>query len=68
MGTIQEIYKSNYNPKILKIRFSQKLVQDISNPEHQLEEIKKMNNFAHRNDNENSQQILQNLFFPKLQN
>lgn len=66
MGLIQEIYKTNYNPKIIKARFSQLKVEDIEEEERQLEEIKEIHNFAHRNAKENSLQFIKKYFFPGM--
>lgn len=41
MGAIQEIYREHFNPRIVKARFSQTQVTDLSN-EEQLEEVKKI--------------------------
>lgn len=66
MGIIQEIYKDNFNPKIIRARFSQKQVQDIEGEEQQLEEIKNTHNFAHRNAKENSLQLIKKFYFPGM--
>lgn len=66
MATIQEIYRQNFNPRTIKVRFSQKKVQDINTEERQLEEIKKIHQFAHRNDVENTEQLLKDFYFPKM--
>ena len=36
MGTIQEIYNEHFNPKIIRARFSQRLVEDLNDEERQL--------------------------------
>lgn len=66
MGKIQEIYKEQYNPKIVKARFSQTRVTDLNCEEEQLEEVKNIHNFAHRNAKENSQQMIKKCFFPGM--
>lgn len=66
MGTIQEIYKDQFNPRIVKARFSQSQVIDLNDEERQLEEIKKEHNRAHRNAKENALQMLKNFYFPKM--
>ena len=66
MGIIQEICKTNYNPKIIKARFSQLRVEDLGDEEQQLDEIKDIHNFAHRNAKENSLQLIKKYFFPGM--
>lgn len=66
MATIQEIYREMFNPRLIKARFSQSKVQDLNNLEKQLEEIKKVHQFAHRNSKENSEQLLKTFYFPKM--
>lgn len=66
MGTIQEIYKEHFNPRIVKARFSQKQVTDLNDEEQQLEETKKIHLFAHRNAKENTLQLLKNFYFPRM--
>lgn len=66
MGRIQEIFKTMFNPRILKARYSQKLVQDIETEEEQLEKIKEIHNFAHRNAQENSLQFIKRYYFPGM--
>lgn len=66
MATIQEIYRQHFDPRIIKARFSQLKVQDIQDEERQLEEIKKVHQFAHRNATENIEQLLKSFYFPKM--
>ena len=66
MGIIQEVYKNLYNPKTVKARFSQTQVQDLCEEETQIEEIKKIHNFAHRNAKENSLQFIKKFYFPGM--
>ena len=66
MGTIQEIYKTHFNPKITRARFSQLRVEDLEDEERQLDEIKNIHNFAHRNAKENSLQLVKRFFFPGM--
>lgn len=66
MAIIQEIYSEIFNPRLMKARFSQVKVQDLGDEEQQLEEIKKIHQFAHRNAKENSEQLLKRFYFPKM--
>lgn len=66
MGIIQEIYKEHYNPKLVRARFSQKRVEDINDEEQQLEKIKEIHNYAHRNARENSLQLIKKIYFPRM--
>lgn len=66
MGKIQEIYKDNFNPRIVRARYSQRIVRDIEEEEDQLEEIKNIHNFAHRNARENSLQLIRKFYFPGM--
>lgn len=66
MGEIQEIFKETFNPRLMKVRYSQIKVQDLNNQENQLEEIKKIHQFAHRNAKENAEQLLKHYYFPKM--
>lgn len=66
MAIIQEIYKEHFNPRNVKVRYSQKQVTDLSDEERQLEEIKIIHLFAHRNAKENALQLLKNFYFPRM--
>uniref|UniRef100_A0AB38Z1M6 Polyprotein n=1 Tax=Chuta errantivirus TaxID=3078401 RepID=A0AB38Z1M6_9VIRU len=66
MGTIQEIYKENFNPKITKARYTQRKVNDISNKDDQIKIIKETHFYAHRNAKENVAQIIKNNYFPGM--
>lgn len=66
MGRIQEVFKNLFNPKTMRCRFSQVQVEDITNEERQLEEIKNIHNFAHRNSKENSLQFIKKFYFPAM--
>ena len=66
MGKIKEIFKSMYNSKAMKIRYSQLLVQDLETEEQQLEKVKEVHNFAHRNVKENSIQLMKKNYFPGM--
>lgn len=64
MGTIQEIYPlyfSNY-----RIRYTQTEVKNIQAKTEQEEIIIKFHKRAHRNANENRQQIIKEFYFPKM--
>lgn len=66
MARIQEIYREIFNPRIVRARFSQVKVQDLGDREQQLEEIKVVHQFAHRNAKENSEQLIKKIYFPKM--
>ena len=68
MGQIQEVYKKHFgNQKMLRIRFTQKLLQDIPQHEDQMDVIKDVHHNAHRGAEENKLQILRKFYFPKIQ-
>lgn len=66
MAIIQTIYQTTFTSKTVRARFSQKFVTDIPEEEDQLEEIKRVHNYAHRNARENVLQILRHYFFPNM--
>ena len=67
MGQIQEVYRKHFgNKRTLKIRFTQKLLQDIEDENEQWDIIQKEHKRAHRCAEENSQQIFRKFYFPKL--
>lgn len=66
MGTIQEFYKDQFNPRIVKARSSKSQVIDHTDEERQLKEIKKAHTRAHRGAKENALQMLNNFYFPKM--
>nr|QHA33695.1 polyprotein [Chibugado virus] len=64
---IQEIYKTHFgHNKLLRIRFTKKLLEDIQDENNQLDVIRKEHYRAHRGFQENKLQILRNFYFPKL--
>lgn len=66
MGLIQEIYKELFNPTQYRTRFSQKIVEDISDLEEQIKKIKSIHTYAHRNAKENVAQLIKNCYFPSM--
>ena len=67
MGKIQEVYKINFgSQRLLKIRFTQKLLQDISEEQDQWDVIYQEHYRAHRGIEENKVQILRKFYFPQL--
>lgn len=66
MAVIQEIFKEHFNPRNVKARFTQTQVTDLTDEEQQLDEVKKIHTFAHRNAKENSLQLLKNFYFPRM--
>ena len=67
MGLVQEVYKRNFGQnRLLRIRFTQSLLEDIPNEDHQWRLIEVTHRRAHRCAEENKQQILRRAYFPKL--
>lgn len=67
LGKLQEVYKQFFSrANILKIRFTQKILEDVSDPEEQERIIRETHLRAHRGINENKEQILREFYFPKL--
>lgn len=64
MGKIQKIYPLHF--RNYKIRFTSKIVQDISDENEQDEKILSIHRRAHRNARENGDQILEKYYFPKM--
>lgn len=64
MGKIQEIYPLHF--RNIKIRFTQTLLQDITNETEQEEIIASEHQRAHRNSRENKAQILKKFYFPSM--
>lgn len=61
---LQEVYKENFSK--FRIRITQRLVEDIRNEEQQLLIIQNEHKRAHRNSEENKNQILEKYYFPKM--
>lgn len=66
MGLIQEIYKETFNPRMIRARFSQRIVEDIYDENEQIKRIKEVHIYAHRNANENVAQLIRNCYFPSM--
>ena len=67
LGQLQEVYKKYFSRAgMLKIRFTQKILKDITDPDEQDEIIRKTHARAHRGIDENKQHILREFYFPKL--
>lgn len=64
MGIIQNVYPLHF--KNYRIRFTQCSVQDVTNEAEQDEIILSTHRRAHRNAQENRQQILERYYFPKM--
>ena len=64
MGKIQEIYPNHFSN--YKIRYTQKLVEDVESDAQQTEIILAEHKRAHRNTHENRLQIMQKFYFPKM--
>ena len=67
LGKLQEVYKQFFSRAgILKIRFTQNILRDITDPEEQTKIIRETHLRAHRGITENKEQILREFYFPKL--
>lgn len=67
MGMIQEVYKENFGQqKLLTIRFTQNMLEDVREEDEQWNIIRIEHNRAHRGAQENKSQIFRKYFFPKL--
>ena len=67
MSNIQEIYSEFFNRQsILKIRFTQKILTDVTDTQEQNKIIERIHNRAHRGISENKLQILQEFYFPSM--
>lgn len=66
MGIIQELYPLHF--KNFKIRFTQLMVQDITDENEQDDLILSIHRRAHRNAYENKNHILEKYYFPKMIN
>lgn len=63
---LQEIYKEHFSK--FKIRITQRIVEDIKNQDNQLRIIQEEHSRAHRNHQENKEQILEKYYFPGMTN
>lgn len=67
MGKLQEVYKKHFgDQRMLKIRFSQRQLEDIQDEDEQWNAIRTEHYRAHRGAEENKWQILRKFYFPKL--
>ena len=67
MGRLQEVYKEHFSQhRTLKIRFTQVLLEDVTEEDQQWNVIRETHNRAHRCVEENKLQILSKFYFPKL--
>lgn len=68
MGKVQEVYKEHFGQnKSLKVRFTQRLLQDVREEDEQWDVIRDTHTRAHRGAEENKQQILRKFYFPRMQ-
>lgn len=68
MGQIQEVYKEHFGQnKSLKVRFTQRLLEDIHQDDEQWNIVRDTHLRAHRGADENKLQILRKFYFPKMQ-
>lgn len=63
---LQEIYRENFSK--YRIRITQRIVQDLTNPDNKLRVIQQEHSRAHRNYKENKDQILEKYYFPGMAN
>lgn len=67
MGKIQEVYRKNFGQqKLLTIRFTQNMLEDVKEEDEQWNIIRTEHHRAHRGAQENKSQIFRKYFFPKL--
>lgn len=67
MGKLQEVYRKHFGQnKILRIRYSQRMLEDVSEEDRQWTIIRDEHYKAHRGSDENKQKIFRTFFFPKL--
>lgn len=67
LGKLQEVYKKFFSRAgMLKIRFTQKILRDVTETEEQEKIIRETHNRAHRGIDENKNQILREFYFPKI--
>ena len=67
LGKLQEVYKQHFSRAgLLKIRFTQKFLTDVTDTDEQNQIIKETHERAHRGIQENKEQILREFYFPKL--
>lgn len=69
LGQLQEVYKKFFSRSgLLKVRFTQKILHDVTDPDEQTKIIKETHERAHRGTDENKHQILRKYYFPKITN
>lgn len=61
---LQELYVANFS--MYKVRITQRIVEDVANDERKLSIIANEHRRAHRNPRENTQQILERFYFPRM--
>lgn len=67
LGQLQEVYKKYFSRAgLLKIRYTQTLLRDVTNEEERDRIIRETHDRAHRGINENKYQILREFYFPKI--
>lgn len=67
LGQLQEVFKKYFSRSgILKIRFTQTILRDVTDVEEQEKIIRETHNRAHRGIQENKFQILREFYFPKI--
>jgi len=64
LALLQDIYLNHFEN--YKIRFTQRIVEDLQNPDHIYNIIMEEHKRAHRNPSENKQQILERYYFPQM--
>lgn len=67
MTLVQDVYKEFFNRSgLLKIRYTQRILEDVSDTQRQEEIIRSTHERAHRGIAENKLQILRDYYFPRM--
>lgn len=67
LGQIQEVYKKYFcRSGLLKIRFTETILRDVTDTDEQEKIVRETHNRAHRGIQENKFQILREFYFPKI--
>lgn len=67
LGQLQEVFKKYFSrPGLLKIRFTQTILRDVTDADEQEKIVRETHERAHRGIQENKYQILREFYFPKI--
>lgn len=67
LGQLQEVFKKYFSrPGLLKIRFTQTILRDVTDSDEQEKIVRETHDRAHRGIQENKYQILREFYFPKI--